>query len=267
MNSIYKGHPIIDTHAHLCDEQFNLDFTDVINRAEDVNIKTIIIPSTDYLSAIKSLELAEKYKILKVAIGIHPHEAKQFSEQEFEKIENLIPNKNIVAIGEIGLEYYYDFAPKDLQKNVFLEHLKLAKKYNLPTIIHTRDSIDDAIKIIEEFSLNADDKNLKGVFHCFGGNFEQATKLEKLGYMISYPGIVTFKNSPVLETVKQMDCKFMLETDSPYLAPIPLRGKRNEPANIIHTLKKIAEVCNKTENQIADETTLNASKLFNLKLN
>lgn len=264
MNSNNNEHPIIDTHAHLYEVQFTNDIADVIKRAEDVSIKIIIIPATNYISSVKSLELAEKFPILKVAVGIHPHQANEFSETEIEKIELLTKNKNVVAIGEIGLEYFYDFAPRELQKKVFTRQIELAQKYNLPIIVHTRDSISDAIEIVESYS--ATTNNLKGVFHCFGGSYDESIKLQNLGYLVSYPGIVTFKNSPVVETVKKLNLNFMLETDSPYLTPVPFRGERNEPAYIVHTLNKISEICSIENNLVAEATTKNAIKLFNLKI-
>ncbi len=264
----FNEHPIIDTHAHLYDEHFKNDISDVINRAEDVNIKRIIIPATNYVTASESLELADRFSIIRVAVGIHPHQAKEYSLNEFQKIESLIKNDKVVAIGEIGLEYFYDFAPRDLQKEIFVNQLKLGIKNNLPSIIHTRDSIDDAIKIIEEnFTKNLENQNkLNGVFHCFSGTYEQAKKLKQFGFLVSFNGNITFKNSPLIETVQKLNSGFMLETDSPYLTPIPFRGKRNEPSYVVYTLNKISEICKTDTEQIAEETTSFANRLFNLKL-
>lgn len=262
----FNEHPIIDTHAHLYDEQFKNDISDVINRAEDVNIKRIIIPATNYVTASESLELADRFSIIRVAVGIHPHQAKEYSLNEFQKIESLIKNDKVVAIGEIGLEYFYDFAPRDLQKEIFVNQLKLGIKNNLPSIIHTRDSIDDAIKIIEEnFTKNSENQNkLNGVFHCFSGTYEQAKKLKQFGFLVSFTGNVTFKNSPLIETVQKLNSGFMLETDSPYLTPIPFRGKRNESSYIVNVVDKLASLYGVSSEEITTQTTENSKAVFGI---
>jgi TatD DNase family protein len=267
----------IDSHAHLFNEEFGKDLIDVLHRARDAGIDSIVVPATDNKTSKKALELAERYEFIYACVGFHPHEAMKCTDGLLAEIETMADHPKIVAIGEIGLDYRYDFSPRDRQIVVFREQIELAIRKNLPIVVHTRESLDDTIEVVEGCVLNHPrwknregmalkaDSSGRGVFHCFTGSASEATQLFSRGFFVSYPGIVTFKNSPVTDTLRQIGCEnILLETDSPYMAPVPLRGKRNEPAHIAYVGRKIAELLGLSESEIARVTTLNARRLFGL---
>jgi len=270
----------IDTHAHLFSGDFDADRDDVIRRAQDVGVEYIICPGTDLETSRKSIEIAEQYDCVYAAVGFHPHDAKKAADSNgkpdagvLEQIEQMSVHPKVVAIGEIGLDYHYNFSPPDVQRAVFAAQIDLARQRNLPIIIHTRESEADVLRIVGE-KLQVDPGwrggQPKGVFHCFSGDTAMAEKVVQWKFMISIPGPVTFpdrpgKPNPMTIVVRDVDANaILLETDSPYLAPHPLRGKRNEPANIPIIAKKIADVKEFTVEHIAAATSEAARRLFAL---
>jgi TatD DNase family protein len=268
----------VDSHAHLFAEDYGDDLHDVIARAHDAGVGFIVVPGTTLETSRESIHLAEKYDFIYACVGFHPHEALKASDGLLDEIESLTNHPKVVAIGEIGLDYHYDFAPRGRQIDVFKKQIALAVRQNLPIVVHTRESLADTFEIVDVFvrahpdwNIAQDPKNrvhkpTRGVFHCFTGSAEDASRLSLVGFLVSYPGIVTFKKSPFLETVKQIGYRnILLETDSPYMAPTPLRGKRNEPANIVHIGRKVAEAFGTSESEVAEATASNAISLFQLK--
>jgi TatD DNase family protein len=267
----------IDSHAHLNSEDFNADLEEVLARAKDAGVETIIVPGTTVESSLGAIALSEKYPNVYACVGIHPHDASKASADALEKIERMSEHEKVIAVGEIGLDYHYDFSPRDVQQEVFKKQIQIAIRRNLPIVVHTRESQDDTIAAVsdavkahpewrmDETSIHTRVPARRGVFHCFPGGPAEANRLMEMGFCVSYPGIVTFKNSPVIETLKSVGYDhILLETDSPYLAPVPLRGKRNEPANVVLIAQKIAEVFGASVEDVARAAGYNTKKLFNI---
>jgi TatD DNase family protein len=265
----------IDTHAHLFDEVFKQDLRDVVARARDAGIETIVVPATTVETSHEAIELAERFDLVYACVGIHPHEARTATEGDLEEIELLSHHRKVVAIGEIGLDFHYDFAPRDVQANVFRMQTSIAIQRNLPIVVHTRESMAEALSIVEamvvafptwrQHNPHAERGAIvgRGVFHCFSGTTDDATRLFGAGFFVSYPGIITFKKSPVAETLEDIGYQnILIETDSPYMAPEPMRGKRNEPANIVHIGQKVAGLFDISEQELAEVTSTNARRLF-----
>ncbi|ROL58608.1 TatD family deoxyribonuclease [Bacteroidetes/Chlorobi group bacterium Naka2016] len=256
---------MIDTHCHLDSKEFENDREEVIRRAFEGGIVSIIVPSIDTSNLEKVVKLAEENERIFSGVGIHPHNAKEYNNQIEEKICKLIEEKNkkIVAIGEIGLDYYYDFAPKEKQKEVFRRQLQIAKEYQLPAIIHNRDSNEDLLDILEQ----EQDGSLRFVLHCFSQDREFLSKTLELGAFVSFTGNVTFKNNKFASVVEEVpEDRFFLETDSPFMTPVPHRGKRNEPSFVRLVAQKIAEIKNLPINKVIEMTTNNAKKFFQILL-
>lgn len=251
----------IDSHAHLDDPQLAIEIDTILERALGKNIRYIITIGQDVNTSKAATALAQKYPNLFATIGIHPHEAKTATPESYPVLRELAKESKVVAIGEIGLDYHYDHSPRDIQNNVFRESMSLACDLNLPVVIHTREAEVDTISVLQEFR-----GRVVGVMHCFSGNQDMLHKSLDLGYYISIAGPVTIKKSLELqELVKQIpDDRLLIETDCPYLAPVPFRGKRNEPAYVIHTAEKIAELRNTTLEEIGNITSENAKRLFRL---
>jgi TatD DNase family protein len=267
----------IDSHAHLNSDDYRADLEEVLQRAKDAEVETIIVPGTTVESSLEAIALSEKYPNIYACVGIHPHDASKGSSEALDKIERMTEHNKVVAVGEIGLDYHYDFSPRGVQQEVFRKQMQIAIRRNLPIVVHTRESQDDVISAVDEAvrahpGWMADESSIhtrvparRGVFHCFPGGPEEASRVMELGFLISYPGIVTFKNSPVLETLKSIGYDhILLETDSPYLSPVPLRGKRNEPANVVLIAQKIAEVFDASLEDVARASRFNTKKLFNI---
>jgi len=251
----------IDTHIHLDDKKFENDRDSVI-QSFSASIDYIINPAVNLMSCRKVKGLTEKYEMLYAAYGIHPHDAKDANEDAFLEIEKLIIEEKSVAVGEIGLDYHYNFSPKEDQIRVFKYFLKLAKEINKPVIIHNRESDTDMLKILEaEYPSGA-----VGQFHCFSSNKEMAEIVLKMGFHISFTGSITFTKNRYAEIIEMVPLdKLLLETDAPYMAPIPLRGQRCNSLMIPYIVKKIAEVKKINETIIYNETYNNSIKLFQLK--
>ncbi|MGD0338173.1 MAG: TatD family hydrolase [Bacteroidota bacterium] len=268
---------LIDTHAHLYSPEFQGVIDEVIARAREAGIEYIVVPAVDYATSRTVIDLAERYDMIYACVGFHPHDAGKATAESLKEIEQISRHPKVVAIGEIGLDYYYDFSPRETQVDVFREQLRIASRRNLPVVIHTRDSLNDAIHIVEETiaqepkwrsgTTGSDGKVPihKGVFHCYAGDAETAWKLIEMGFLISFPGIVTFKNSNTVDVLKKISYDYiMVETDAPYLTPVPFRGHRNEPANVKIVVEKIAEIMHATIKDVERTTSYNAKKLFGI---
>jgi TatD DNase family protein len=252
----------IDTHAHLFYPNYNDDVDEVINRAKSNGIDYIIIPGTDIASSVQATNLADKYDFIYAAVGIHPHDTKEWDSALLDEIEQIASHKKVVAIGEIGLDYYYDFSPKEKQIKAFEEQINLSCKLELPIIVHNREANLDIMRIIRSYQ----GSGIKAQFHCFAGNADDARELVELHHYISFTGNITFKKADTLRNILssiQID-NLLLETDSPFMTPVPHRGQRNEPYYINLIAEKIAEVQNLSINDIAKATSLNAFKLFGI---
>ncbi len=254
---------LIDTHAHLFLEQFDEDRAQVIQNAVDNGIKKIFLPDIDRSTSNAVLELAKKYSgICYPMIGLHPTSVKENFRDELKHVENMLDKEKYYGIGESGIDLYWDKTFLKEQIEAFRFQINLAKKTGLPLIIHSRESFNEIFSVLDELN----DDNLKGIFHSFTGNEAQAEKiLSYKGFKIGIGGIVTFKNSKLPDVVKKIDLKhIVLETDSPYLAPTPKRGKRNESAFLLYIAEKIADIHNVDLQTVANITTKNAENLFGL---
>ena len=251
----------IDSHAHVILEAFNNDRDEVIQQAFSNGI-THIVQSCDNLDEIeKNLVLTKKYENLYSSVGIHPHEAKLWDDVSKITIIKYSNEKKVIAIGETGLDFYYNYSPKDTQVKVFREHIKIAKEVSLPLIIHCRDGFKEAIEILKEES-----PEHGGVFHCFTGDMESAIEALKLNFYISFSGIITFKNSENLRTVAKNTPleKTLIETDCPFLTPVPHRGKRNEPKYVTLVAEELAKIHNVSVEEIGKITSENTKRLFGI---
>ncbi len=252
---------MIDTHAHLDTEAFDQDREEVIRRAMDSGLEAIIIPGIEPKDFERVILLAQKHKNIYCGLGVHPHNATDYNEDIAQNIREIAKDSNVKAIGEIGLDYYYDFTPKDVQISAFKSQLALAKELNLPVIIHNRESDEDLISTLKDLQ----DGSLKGVLHCFSSDVNVLKQALDLGFMVSFTGNITFKKSTLDEVVRAAPLdKIMIETDSPYMSPVPFRGKRNEPEKVKYVAGKIAEIKSISTEEVISMTTNNAKHLFNL---
>ena len=248
-----------DSHAHYNDEKFDLDRNELLNSIYNSGVTRIINAGYSLESSKKAIEIAEKYKFMNATVGISPNDIENFKEQNLLEIEQLAKNKKVVAIGEIGLDYYWNKENKELQKQVFVSQIEIANKLNLPIVIHTREAIYDTLDILKNNICNE-----KGVFHCCPLNIDLVREGLKLGFYISFAGPVTFKNSKnAEEIIKNVPLeKILIETDSPYLSPEPLRGKRNDSRNVKYIAQKIADIKGVPLEEIARRTFKNAKEIF-----
>jgi len=252
----------IDTHAHLFMKDYNEDLEQVISNSLLNGVENIIIPATDLNTSIKAIEISGKYEQVYAAVGVHPQDSSNWSDSDLTQLSKLSSHKKVVAIGEIGLDYYYDYSPKHKQLDAFRAQLELAIEKNLPVVIHNRDANEDMMKIIEEFST----KKLQAQFHCFAGNLAMAKRLIELGHFISFTGNITYKKADDLrEIAKHVQLENMLlETDSPFMSPVPFRGKRNEPSNVNIIAKTIAELQHLSIEDVGRTTNYNVQQLFKI---
>lgn len=257
----------IDSHCHIDAEQFNDDRAEVIKRAHEAGVKTMLVVGTgdaaDFNNFQRVVDLAEQNDNIYCSIGIHPHDAKTFGKEEEEKLVNLAKSSNkVIGWGEIGLDYYYDHSPRDVQREVFIRQIRIAKELNLPIIIHSRDADDETVEILTEECNYPEFRG--GVMHCFGGTPEMAQALMEIGFMISFAGNVTFKKADNLrDSAKVVPLeRLLIETDCPYLTPIPFRGKRNEPMYVVETAKFLAEFYGVELDELATATTKNFYRFF-----
>ena len=254
---------IFDTHCHLNHEDLYKDLDNVINRAKEVGVSRFLVVGYDKPSSLLAVKLAEQYDFIYAAIGYHPTEINNLSEDDFNEIMDLLDHPKVVALGEIGLDYYWvkDLEERELQKKYFIRQIKEANKHRLPICIHNRDAINDCLTILKENHID-----MGGVMHCYSGSVEIMNEFIKCGMYISLGGPVTFKNAKTPKEVAKivpLD-KLLVETDSPYLAPHPYRGKQNEPSLIPLVIEEIALQKGLTKDEIEDATYANASKLFHV---
>ena len=250
---------MIDSHCHLNDPKLFADLEGVIARAKAVGVDEFIVPGYDLESSIRAVEIADSHDGIYALVGMHPHDAKDYSDEVESKLKELLKNDKVVGIGEIGLDYFYDNSPREVQKEVFIRQLELAKEAKKPVVIHSRDAFLETFEIIRDYG-----KGMDGVFHCFSGSSESAMRvIKELGFYISLAGPVTFKNArEPLEVATTIPLEFMLiETDCPYLAPHPFRGKQNEPGYLPYIVDRIVEVRNES---ISEVTVANTKRLFGL---
>ena len=249
-----------DTHAHYDDKRFDDDRDELLGTMQQEGVKLILNASSNIASAKINISLADKHDFIYAAIGVHPHDAKSMTDLTIDELAELLAHRKAVAIGEIGLDYHYDFSPRDVQKKRFREQMELARSNNKPVVIHEREALTDTLDIIRDF------RDLTGVVHCFSGSWETAKVILNLGWYISFTGVITYKNArKALEVVEKVPMdRFMLETDCPYLAPEPVRGKRNSSLNIKHIARKAAEVRKMAIEEIAEITTENGKRFFGI---
>ena len=250
----------IDTHCHLSKDDYD-DIDLVIKENISLGVEKIIISGCTQETISESVELSKKYGCVYTTLGYHPSEVKNINDDSLKELEEIVKNNSkVVGIGEIELDYHYGKEDMNKQKVLFKKQLKLAEKFNLPVVIHSRDAVKDTIDILKEYS------NLRGVIHCFSGSLETAQIYIKMGYLLGIGGVVTFKNSKLYEVVENIDlANIVLETDSPYLTPEPFRGKKNSSKYIPIIAKRIADIKNLDVSEVEDTTTLNANKMFDLK--
>lgn len=252
----------IDSHSHLFYPNFSGDLDEVIQRAEQSGVDLIIVPATDIETAKQTIELCDKYDIIYGTVGIHPHETKDWTDENISLLHKLAQHNKIIAIGEIGLDYYYDFSPPEKQIQAFRSQIDLALELNLPIVVHNRDSDKDMMEIVSEYC----GKGLKAQFHCFNGSVEDAFELIKMNHFISFTGNITFKNRNDVRSVLEKTGleNLLLETDSPFMTPAPFRGKRNEPSYVKYVAEKIAEIHSISVEEVGRITSYNAFRLFGI---
>lgn len=253
---------IFDSHTHLNAEQFNEDIPETIQRAKELGVTEMAVVGFDTPTIEKSLELSQQYKEIQSIIGWHPTEAGSYTPDIEKKLQQLLTTPKVVALGEIGLDYYWMEDPKEVQDRVFRRQIAIAKEMNLSISIHTRDAMEDTYKILKE----EDIRDIGGIMHSFSGDPEWMEKFLDMGMHISLSGVVTFKKALEVQDVAKavpLD-RLLVETDAPYLAPVPYRGKRNEPGYTRYVVEKIAELREVPFEEIAKQTTINAHRLFRL---
>jgi TatD DNase family protein len=249
---------ICDSHCHLQDRRFKGETEKVVRDAKEYGVEKILVPGWDLRSSKEAVAFSEKFDNVFAACGVHPHDAKLYNEAVEKEIINLAENKKVVSIGEIGLDYYRDLSPRNIQKEVFKKQLRIAEEKEFPVIIHTRDSIEDTIEIVSNFKC-------RGVFHSFDYTANFAARIIEMGFFVGIGGVVTYTNSKIFSGIKDISLDYILvETDAPYLTPHPHRGNRNEPAYTRYVVKKIAELKEKTFAEVADKTYKNTKELFGI---
>ena len=252
---------IFDVHAHYDDEKFDADREEVLSSMAEKNVICIVNAGTDIETSRKTLNYCEKYDFMYGAVGIHPEFADKLPQNYLKEIENMAMHEKAVAIGEIGLDYYWDGVPRDIQKKVFTEQLELAYKLSMPVVIHDRDAHGDTMEILRKYKP-------KGIMHCFSGSVEMCREIVKLGMSISLGGVVTFKNARHSVEVAEyipLD-RLMLETDAPYLSPVPFRGKRCDSSMIMLTAERIAEIKGISVEDVLRVTAENACRMYGIVL-
>ena len=264
---------LFDTHVHLNDERYDDDLDEVLLRAKEAGLTRMILASASFEDCIDAQRIVSEKNtpelMLWCTIGVHPHEAANYTDAIHQQLRAWLSErtgKRIVALGEIGLDYFYDYSPRELQRRVFRRQLDLAFEMNVPIVLHERDAVMDTLLILDEYKKAGKLLAVPGVCHCFSGSEEVAEKLFAYGFYLGFDGPITFKNSkkaPFVITKAPMD-RLLIETDSPHLTPVPFRGKRNEPAYVKYVLEKMAELKGVTPEIMADITTENACRLFGL---
>ncbi len=251
---------MIDSHCHL--NYIKGESPEkLVEAAAGVGVEMIINIGTDLESSEKSVEYTEQFNSVYATVGVHPHDAKDVNEQTLANLKNLAANEKVVAIGEIGLDYYRDHSPRDVQRKVFKQQLEIAVDLRLPVVIHTRDAHNELIEIIKDYASDLPG----GVFHCFQGDYDDAMEVVELGFLISVGGVITYKNSQMSKTAQQVPLdRIILETDAPFLTPVPFRGKTNKPEMVVFVYKELARLKKLPFEQVEKTIDLNTKKLFGL---
>jgi len=251
-----------DTHCHLYADEFNEDLTAVMQRAGDEHIDKFYLPAIDSTTHDKMLAVEEKYTGKCIAMmGLHPCSVNENYLQELEVVEQWLAKRKFAAVGEIGLDFYWDKTFVQQQHDAFRRQVELSLQYELPVIIHTRKAMQETIAVIKQYAA----KGAKGIFHCFSGSYEEAREITKLGFCLGIGGVLTYKNSGLAAAIAQIDMQYLvLETDAPYLTPVPFRGKRNESSYLKYIAEKLAAVKNLSVEEVAAVTTANAEKIFGI---
>ena len=258
---------LFDSHSHYNDEKFDIDRNEIIKETLESGVSNFIVAGYNIDSSKKAIEISKDYEEIYAIVGISPNDVENITSEEkikeyLNKIEMLAKNEKVVAIGEIGLDYYWNKGNKEVQKLLFIKQIELANKLDLPIVIHTRDAYIDTIELLKQNNVNK-----KGIFHCCPLNMELIKEAVKLGFYISVSGVITFKNAKNVDEIINMipEDKLLIETDSPYLSPEPMRGKRNNSMNVKYVAQKIANVKNITLEEVADITSDNAKRIFQIK--
>ncbi len=252
---------VFDTHCHFDDEKFDGDREEAYRRMLDAGVLRCVCVGSDLPSSRRCLDFAREHEASYAAVGVHPHEAKDAPKDYLDQIARLLREKKAVALGEIGLDYYYDLSPRDVQKRVMEEQVELAVRLDVPVIFHIRDAHGDMVDFFR-----GRQRLPQGIIHCFSGSAETAREYEKMGFYISFAGPLTFKKAPHLWDAARAVAldRLLVETDSPYLAPEPKRGRRNEPENVVWVLKKLAELRGLSEEEMARVTWENACRVYRI---
>lgn len=256
---------LFDTHAHLDDQKYDADREAMLGRARDAGVGLILNVGYDLASSQRSIDLAEQYDFVYAAVGVHPHDAKTVDEAALEQLRQMAKHPKVVALGEIGLDYYYDNSPREVQRQVFQQQVELATQLQLPIIVHDRDAHGDVMQTLRDNSSQLS----SGVLHCFSGSYEMAMECIRLGLYVSFAGPVTFKNAVKLKEIatKVPLDRMLIETDAPYLTPEPYRGKRNESAYVAQVAEVIANLRGMSVAELAQQTKENGQRLFGIKQN
>ncbi|KUJ31479.1 hydrolase TatD [Christensenella hongkongensis] len=252
---------LFDTHAHLLDERFDEDREELIGRLPLEGVEYVVEASSDLADSIRAAALAKEHRMIYSAVGVHPHSAGEWDQKIAVALRSLAKEEKVVAIGEIGLDYHYDFSPRETQKKAFEQQVELALEVNLPIVVHSREATADTLEILRKFP------QVRGELHCFSGSAETARELVKMGFYIAFGGALTFKNArKTLEAAQAVPMeRLLIETDCPYMTPVPFRGKRNEPAYVRYVAQRLAEVKNVDEAEIARVTMKNAKRFFDIE--
>ena len=250
-----------DTHAHYTDEDFDADRDETIKAVFGSGVELIMNNSSDYESCVKALELAEKYPFIYAAVGWHPHEAKFFTEESETLLRQWCTLPKVRAIGEIGLDYFYDLSEREIQRKVFARQMELARELKMPVVIHDRDAHAECMEIIKRFP------EVRGEFHCYSGSAEMAKEILDMGWYLGFTGAITFKNArKALEVIEMCpNDRILIETDCPYLAPVPHRGKRNDSRNLPYMAQVIAEIKGSSVEDVAEMTNRNGRRFFGIE--
>jgi TatD DNase family protein len=255
---------LIDSHAHIQGKEYAGEAEAVIERARTAGVEKIIAVggAGDMSSNTEAVALAARFENIFATVGMHPHDAKDVGSDDLSTLKELTAQTRVVAVGETGLDYYYSHSPHDVQCRVFSQFIHMARQTDLPIVVHERNAADDAAELLR----SEGEGKLHGVIHCFTGNYEAACAYLDLGFYLSFTGIITFKNAePLRDVVRRVPLgRMMVETDSPYLTPVPHRGKRNEPAYVRFVAQTIAEIKGKTLEEVAERTTRNVQHLFKI---
>ena len=252
---------LVDTHAHLDDLKYENDLDEVVTRAGQYGVTRIISMGDTIAASLNAVKIAEKYEGVFAGAGVHPQEALTLMDGDYDRLAQLMTLPKVKVLGEIGLDYYYENASREKQQEIFIRQLDVARQMHMPVSIHDRDAHGDTMTILKK-----EGKGLTGSIHCFSGSWEMAKELLKMGWFLGVDGPLTFKNAAKLpEIIAKIPLdRLLLETDSPYLAPVPKRGRRNEPAYVKYIAEKVAEIRNISFEEVAKQTTFNAVNLFNL---